>query len=275
VIFVPFTEPADPVWVRWKARAENAQRAHAPGVEINDDVVRGVREWMLAAYGGKCAYCELSIVGAAARVDHFRPKRGIKRQDGTRVALRGRADPHPGYHWLAYDWRNLLPSCERCNGAKSNHFHTRNEFWAELSLEMNTEQPLLVHPSQEDPEGLLLFTRDGLVLPAAKGDARAAYIIETLDLNREELTEARAEAWLFAESEMDMLVTRVTQHDRPELYDLTVRSVETIIEGQAEFSAMKRLAIGPGQQELKRTLAELSRRERLAEQLTPRPPAPA
>lgn len=99
-------------------------------------------------------------------------------------------------------------------------------------------------------------------------------MIDVLKLNREELREARAEAWAAAEEQMDALVIRVTQHDKPELYDRTVAAVQAILDGKAEFSALKRRAIAPGQGELARKLEEQQRRKRLAEGLTPRPPPP-
>jgi len=276
VIRVPFVEPADPLWVRWKARAEAAQDAHGPGAEVKDGIIQGIRDWLLKAYSGKCAYCELTIAGHSVRVDHFRPKKGVKRRDGVEVALRSKAGPHPGYHWLAYDWRNFLPSCERCNLSKSNHFHTRDEWWAERSEELGTEKPLLVNPSAEDPGGLLMFKKDGFVYPGAPGDARARYVIDILKLNREELREARAEAWTDAEEQMDTLLLRFVQHDRLELFEHVVANIEAVEDGRAEFSAMKRLAIAAGRVELTRRVEEQQRRsDRLAAKLTPQPRSPS
>src|SRR5205823_867098 len=82
--------------------------------------------------------------------------------DGEEVRLRKLGAPHPGYHFLAYDWRNLLPTCEGCNLAKGNRFQTGNEYWAEERPQLSREEPLLVHPSHQHPRGLPLFSRDGL-----------------------------------------------------------------------------------------------------------------
>jgi len=284
VIHVPFPEPAGPLWARWKARAAAAQREIAPGAEPNGAVYRAVRRWLLIAYSKKCAYCERSIRGHSVRVDHFRPKVGILRNDGQAVRLRDAAAEHPGYYFLAYEWRNLLPTCEHCNVAKSNRFHTGNEYWAEKPQQLGTEEPLLVHPSHQDPAGLLLFTRDGLVHAAVKGDPKAGYLIDTLKLNREELREDRAEAWSDAEEEMDALLLRVRdpRRDQTEKFDQAVARYQAIQRGTVEFSAVRRLAVIPGEQALRDELAEQERRRnRLLGSasspgpLTPRPPAPA
>lgn len=59
-------------------------------------------------------------------VDHFRPKNKV---EGCR--------DHPGYHWLAFDWRNFRYACTYCNsrrttttstpGGKQCHFPLLNE----------------------------------------------------------------------------------------------------------------------------------------------------
>jgi uncharacterized protein (TIGR02646 family) len=282
VIHVPFPEPTGPLWARWKQRADDAQRAHEPGSEPSGNIYRAVRRWLLIAYSKKCAYCERAIRGHSVRVDHFRPKVGILRLGGQSVRLRGAGSgDHPGYHFLAYDWRNLLPTCEHCNVAKSNHFHTSNEYWAERPQQLATEEPLLIHPSHRDPAGMLLFTRDGLVHPATKDDPRAVYVIDTLKLNREELREDRAEAWNDAEEEMDALLLRVRdpRRDQQERFDQVVARYQAIKAGKVEFSAVKQLAVLPGEQALRDEFEEQERRRSkvLATPvpLTPRPPPPA
>jgi hypothetical protein len=87
---------------------------------------------------GKCAYCERRMDGYYGDAEHFRPKGAVKNLD-----LAGRPRPilcrvpslsregqieisHPGYFWLAYDWRNLVPACPSCNSGtgKKERFDT-------------------------------------------------------------------------------------------------------------------------------------------------------
>lgn len=64
-----------------------------------------VRHTLEALFHGKCAYCESRYdVSGPVDIEHFRPKGGV---DGVKG--------HPGYWWLAADWKNLLPSCLDCN----------------------------------------------------------------------------------------------------------------------------------------------------------------
>lgn len=69
-----------------------------------------------------CWYCETRQDRSDKAVDHFRPK--------NRVA---EAADHPGYWWLAFEWRNYRYSCTYCNsrrrsadrvtvGGKQDHF---------------------------------------------------------------------------------------------------------------------------------------------------------
>src|SRR5712671_6067080 len=70
----------------------------------------------------KCWYTECKSPGADNDIDHFRPKLGVKEDKD-----------HPGYYWLAFDWRNMRLSCQRSNrprrapgarvaGGKADHF---------------------------------------------------------------------------------------------------------------------------------------------------------
>ena len=69
-------------------------------------------------YLGKCVYCEGKFgLVTYGDLDHYRPKQQIKQGSGkvVQIKIRGHEIPHPGYFWLAYDYRNLLPTCDRCN----------------------------------------------------------------------------------------------------------------------------------------------------------------
>jgi len=119
-------------------------------------------------------YCETDTsAGASFRVDHFRPKKHIKELP---------EDKHYGYYWLAYEWTNLLQSCEACNGKKSNHFplsdektrvthtipipDTIAESYTHPELaELSNENRLLLHPEIDNVEEYLVFKNDGSVIP--------------------------------------------------------------------------------------------------------------
>src|SRR6266853_1250385 len=81
-----------------------------------------LREAYEAASFDKCWYTECRTPSAGNDIDHFRPKLRVK-EDRS----------HPGYYWLAFDWRNMRLSCQRANrprrvpatrvtGGKADHF---------------------------------------------------------------------------------------------------------------------------------------------------------
>lgn len=85
----------------------------------------------------KCAYCEstLELDRYLGDTEHFRPKGRVTTENDSEkrekvfIKLNDEFElVHPGYFWLAYDWRNLIPVCSGCNsGAKADQFPTDAE----------------------------------------------------------------------------------------------------------------------------------------------------
>jgi len=169
-----------------------------------------VIESLRSLFKGKCAYCESRYAGTQPMdVEHWRPKGEIKDSDTPSIK--------PGYYWLAAEWTNLLPSCIDCNRGrrqfdmldgknivlgKKNQFPlldstkrvTRHE---DDPLNIGgTEECLLINPCNEDPEELLKYDEDGLVLPRSPDPSstdhkRAMASIRVYALNRAELVAER------------------------------------------------------------------------------------
>jgi hypothetical protein len=111
---------------------------------------------------------------------------------------------HPGYYWLAYDWRNLLPACGQCNSGsgKMNQFpiaagcahapsHTAGRTPAALDA---IERPRLLHPYSHHPENFLRFGQDGTIAAAADDPEQLGQAsIETYNLTRGDLNITRHE----------------------------------------------------------------------------------
>src|SRR5262245_779977 len=67
---------------------------------VDSELYRALKECLKAYFHCKCAYCESEFDTVAwGDVEHYRPKRGVT------------GETHPGYYWLAYAERNLMPSC--------------------------------------------------------------------------------------------------------------------------------------------------------------------
>lgn len=133
----------------------------------------------------QCAYCECCLVGDYGAVEHYRPKSGYK--IGKRLIK-------PGYFWLAYDWNNLLCSCDVCNNKKGNEFPLKDETERDLShYNISKEHPLLVNPVTDDPGKHIIFREE----MACGLDEMGKTTIRVLDLNRAELKKIRKNYWDF------------------------------------------------------------------------------
>lgn len=141
---------------------------------------RSVKDALLRAQYGKCCYCESEVRSISyGDVEHYRPKGAVKQ-----------AENHPGYYWLAYDWNNLLFSCEVCNRShKGTSFPLKNPNARARSHHDNIddEQPLFVNPGVEDPRRHIRFQGESPV-PRTKVGRET---IKGIKLRREDLEERR------------------------------------------------------------------------------------
>lgn len=220
MIRIEFEEPSTEEWKSWRQKCDaEATRAarhrefelrsgHSEKYEVDESLYKDARMKTVFKSDGppfymKCAYCELKIVpGQYGQIDHWRPKGGVRDLGNKRVMILrddGHSEPHPGYYWLAYDWRNLLLACEECNGSrnsgtpagligKGSRFPVRG-FRARKMGEEQREDPLLLHPVNDEPsEHLYADPKDGLLDPLTP---RGETCIRVFGLNREELVRDR------------------------------------------------------------------------------------
>lgn len=210
VVFDPEALAADlrPWWNNWTASAAEARDEHVAAVRrgaagtFAPAVWRAFRQWLLSHFFfNKCAYCE-GLVGADAAsddADHFRPKGRVLafEADTWRIVRRG-GTPHPGYYWLAYEWWNILPSCNWCNRiSKGSRFPIAGEYvWSDsehISREDldEIERPLLLNPLLDESVSHITYLPLGLVAPSSE---RGRFSIMCYGLNRETLVEQRRKA---------------------------------------------------------------------------------
>jgi len=215
LIRIDHTESQTDNWRKWREDCEAATSVLCARVAAGDPVEvdralyarRAIKtEHYLAVqgpFGGRCAYCEsLLRSNQHGDLDHFRPKSDVRHADDSPVFVEdprtGRSARHPGYYWLAYDWRNLLPSCQLCNqpstvDGKKRGKHSRYPVegpHARTPEEVAHEQPLLIHPAEEDPgTHLRVDIETGLLQGLTQ---RGTTCIEVFGLNvREQLKESR------------------------------------------------------------------------------------
>jgi hypothetical protein len=169
MIQIKFTEPRSVIWKKWRGKCRTEQAAlnsaYASGKigKVSGKLYRERKDVYFAVDGpfhGKCIYCETLIVANhPGDLDHFRPKSRVTGPSGPIKVKdrRGRDVPHTGYYWLAYDYRNLLPSCEDCNRpnkarsggllvGKWDSFPVKG-FRASKPGDEKRERPLLINPT--------------------------------------------------------------------------------------------------------------------------------
>ncbi|WP_345971325.1 hypothetical protein WCX72_05550 [Sulfurimonas sp. HSL1-6] len=109
---------------------------------------------------GKCWYCETKENRSDNPIDHFRPKNKVIECVG-----------HPGYWWLAFDWKNYRFACTYCNsrridvnteGGKHDHFPLLPPaIWNRCETDNHTEYPALLDPCDIDDSSLLTYNING------------------------------------------------------------------------------------------------------------------
>lgn len=130
-----------------------------------------LREHMEKLSFGKCWYSECKNPGTDDDVDHFRPKNA--------VAVEKHEEPHGGYYWLAFIWRNYRLSSHRSNrlrkdsrtgvtGEKGDRFplfdpSKRLRTPTTNQSDLDNENPLLLDPTKPRDVTVLTFTAKGLV----------------------------------------------------------------------------------------------------------------
>jgi len=220
-------------WARWEKRAHDAAKEmhdwfearaalppKTPGLsprpDFKDAIWGDLKDMLLeAVFRGRCAYCEVTEnVGGFGDAEHYRPKRPVEDLDAQgkmRPVLVGAAE-HPGYGWLAYDWRNLIPACSKCNTYKANQFPvagprvTGPAKGCATTEELNAhEAPLLLHPYFDRPGDALEFGEKGVVA-ARQQSPRGQATIDVCRLDRDALNTARAREQVAAWREVKELM---------------------------------------------------------------------
>lgn len=245
MIKIDFPEPTTSAeWQGWRQECETATRelvtavAEGGPVEIQDKFYRraAIKKQVYFAkdgpFRGKCAYCECWITNLQHHgdVEHFRPKKGVTDLDGHPVFVPdGEGDAtieHRGYYWLAYDWRNLLPSCNGCNRAsqvrdsatgeqrlvgKQNRFPVAGRRAWKPDHALAEEQPLLIHPVEEDPSAHLEVVIETGMMAAKTPRGQACIDVFGLNL-RDRLPEERRRAM----DAIKLLILELMMSDDPE-----------------------------------------------------------
>lgn len=257
MIGLQFLPPVgDAKWDTWVAKAEDERLAllnAAPEIrKIKRDLYKGGRDFLLKATHKKCAYCETFLPPGERKgdVEHYRPKGRVRDRHGcvVTVTLAGQQVQHPGYFWLAYDYRNLLPVCGACNRrarderegrltGKGEIFPTLDDWYAAEPNEIPSERPSLLNPwlPEDEPREHLLFDPDtGRVFDLTP---RGKETIDVLGLNRDGLVEERLLACQDVHNRIALGLMARLQGVQDETYAASIAAID---DGAAEYAAFRR-----------------------------------
>jgi uncharacterized protein (TIGR02646 family) len=156
--------------------------ARHKAINAKSSVWRAAEGALRVASYGKCWYCESSQDRSDKPVDHFRPKNSVSEAAG-----------HPGYWWLAFDWRNYRYSCTYCNskrrdvdggteGGKQDHFpilapppHARSETDPQ-------DRAKLLDPTDDRDTKLITFLPNGFAYPKQTDAVSIDRVDESINL---------------------------------------------------------------------------------------------
>lgn len=176
---------------------------------------QSVKNQLITDQHQKCCFCEGTFLEHAfGDVEHYRPKGGYQQSSSGPLGK-------PGYYWLAYEWNNLIFSCDVCNRKyKKNIFPLRAGALRAVEhtdpLESDNDC-LLINPITEDPEQHLYFNKHVPVARTPKGTTS----ISVYGLNRHKLNESRMKH--LADVERNILLAHIP------FSDLSVNTVNQIM----------------------------------------------
>lgn len=166
--------------LQWKRKFKNKNGRMPRYSDLNEEKNLPhkifLKNSLLSEQGHICCYCCKPIRTDNSHIEHIRPK---ERDE---------------YRAMSLEYGNLLASCQGYHDREENCGHSKDNIF---------DEELFVSPLEENCESLFEFNDRGKI-KAADGNERAAYTIELLNLDTEQLNAARTEA-MWVSGAMDEL----------------------------------------------------------------------
>jgi uncharacterized protein (TIGR02646 family) len=216
-------------------------------IDDNDEVWKKLRPWLLSLSEDKCWYSEARDVFSVLEVEHYRPKKSLKRKPRDTVK--------DGYWWLTFDWQNYR-ICGKVGNSKKGVFFPLAATSLESTyggLSLNNEIPLLLDPAREGDPELLSFNEDGRAVAHDDSDTfsklRVEVTVERLNLDHGRLKKARQRIWNRCRQVIDecrVLALQMEVAAGPgDFVKLTEKKaeLERMVQDDAEFSAVAKICL--------------------------------
>lgn len=255
MIRIDFTEPDTQEWEDWRVSCDSEQRNHNKAIEsgrsskVKPRVYKGQKDVYMnfdGPFHGKCAYCEQKIAGDQyGDIEHFRPKARVddeKTGKPIKIQIDGDIKNHPGYYWLAYDCKNLLPCCILCNQEGKRNVFPVAGFRAFRPGEEEKEKPLLIHPCFDNPEEHLEIDQTGALIPKSKS-IRGKTCIDIFKLNERGLPDERKKIYNTVKQKMALLCSYIIPDGDFERAKGILGEIRNHKNGIEEFTIAARKAI--------------------------------
>ena len=197
--YIPLNDPPpDPEWLSKANRlliqlnAAQDMEARKIIIDANKTFWGELKGWLLSLSHQKCWFSEAKDCFSHWDVEHFRPKKSAKDEDGTE---------YDGYWWLAFDWRNFRICGNAGNRKKGTYFPlgAGSHRVVNPSDDLRQENPLLLDPADADDPNLLSFNVLGKAIPASDLDewdkVRVNYSIQRCNLDFGPLEDKRKVVW--------------------------------------------------------------------------------
>ena len=273
MIKIEVLQPSHAKWTLWRKACDDEQKELVKNNKrkIDKDLYKGkkkahqVQETFffarnIAPFFGKCVYCEEIIYrGQHGDVEHFRPKGAVDDINFKRIQIgKGKSRRnHPGYYWLVYEWKNLVPACTLCNSVSTKHskgekigkwnrFPVVGKHAIEPGKE-SLEKPLLINPASDkaadDPLVHMKVDPTGVLLDLSQ---RGKTCIDVFGLNFRDLPDARKgvfdEARNYAVSYLKAIEVAPNGEEKQALE----KKIKDIMDGKSEYSAAGRAGLKAG-----------------------------
>jgi uncharacterized protein (TIGR02646 family) len=198
VSHIEIREPDDKGWIRRATGLLAALDAAADRpareaiIDANSRTWGELKKWLMRLSHNKCWFSEAKDCFNHWDVEHYRPKKAAKDEDGTKS---------DAYWWLAFDWQNLRICGNVGNRKKGTFFPLRpGSARATRHSDVRLEDPLLLDPAKAHDASLISFNLDGdvVVAPELKSSwdkQRVEYTVTRCHLDYPQLADKRRVVW--------------------------------------------------------------------------------
>lgn len=216
--FVRHDQPPSPDWperaaallARLEAAADDDARAKL--IDDEADLYKELRDWLLEKSHGKCWFSEAKDLFSHWHVEHYRPKKKARDEDGPAC---------PGYWWLAFDWKNLRICGGVGNTKKGTYFPLRPSCARATAATrlIDDEEPTLLDPADPHDPGLIDFDEEGGIRPspAAASDwdkERVEVSAKRYKLDHGPLEQERKRIWTECRCKLDECEQAITNYQQ-------------------------------------------------------------